>query len=89
VDDFDSERYWDRAVAETRDRGQKLWNYGPWRQEETVMRAHLLTILQVSAAEETVTKISAEEKSLTETLSNIKDARSFEELTVSPPIPLS
>jgi len=38
---------------------------------------------QVSAAKETVTKIAAEEKSLSETLSNIKDARPFEDLTVS------
>jgi len=36
----------------------------------------------VAAAKETVEKIATEEKSLTETLSNIKEARSFEDLTV-------
>ncbi|CAD6567434.1 MAG: ATP synthase d subunit [Tremellales sp. Tagirdzhanova-0007] len=36
----------------------------------------------VAAAKETVAKISTEEKSLNETLSNIKDARPFEDLTV-------
>jgi hypothetical protein len=42
-----------------------------------------LILQQVSAAKETVTKIAAEEKGLNETLSNIKDARPFEDLTVS------
>ncbi|ODN83370.1 hypothetical protein L202_01522 [Cryptococcus amylolentus CBS 6039] len=36
----------------------------------------------VAAAKETVSKISAEESSLQATLSNIKDARPFEDLTV-------
>jgi F-type H+-transporting ATPase subunit d len=39
----------------------------------------------VEAAKATVEKISSEEKSLSETLSNIKDARPFEDLTVGPP----
>ncbi|KAK1925063.1 hypothetical protein DB88DRAFT_487778 [Papiliotrema laurentii] len=36
----------------------------------------------VTAAKETVTKIASEETSLNETLSNIKDARPFEDLTI-------
>ncbi len=40
--------------------------------------------MQVAAAKETVSKISTEEKSLTETLGHIKEARSFEDLTVKP-----
>jgi F-type H+-transporting ATPase subunit d len=43
--------------------------------------------IQVAAAKETVTKITAEETSLNETLSNIQDARPFEDLTVSNPYP--
>jgi predicted nucleic acid-binding Zn-ribbon protein len=38
---------------------------------------------QIEAAKATVQKISAEESSLQKTLSNIKDARPFEDLTVS------
>lgn len=38
---------------------------------------------QVAAAKETLSKISKEESSLKETLSNIQDARPFEDLTVS------
>ena len=38
---------------------------------------------QVAAAKATVEKIATEEKSLQQTLSNIQDARPFEELTVS------
>ena len=41
------------------------------------------TDTQVAAAKETLTKISKEETSLKETLSNIQDARPFEDLTVS------
>lgn len=37
----------------------------------------------VSAAKETVSKISSEEESLKKTLSNIQDARPFEDLTVA------
>lgn len=38
---------------------------------------------QVTAAKETLQKISTEESSLKDTLSNIQDARPFEDLTVS------
>jgi hypothetical protein len=38
--------------------------------------------LQVEAAKATVEKISSEEKDLQSTLSNIQDARPFEDLTV-------
>lgn len=37
----------------------------------------------LAAAKETVSKISAEEENLNKTLSNIKDARAFEDLTVA------
>ena len=40
-------------------------------------------VFQVDAAKQTLTKIESEETGLNETLSNIKDARPFEELTVS------
>jgi len=50
--------------------------------QETRFASEHRTDPQVAAAKETVTKIAAEESSLNDTLSNIKDARPFEDLTV-------
>ena len=42
-------------------------------------------MLQIAKAKETEAQIDVELKDLQETLSNIQDARPFEDLTVSPP----